>query len=81
MKNSDTPAYPTNAANGIYYEGLTKREAFAMAAMQSCINGLASPAFPLSKIYTISPEKLAEITAALSLTFADALLDALEEKR
>jgi len=37
MSNSNEPAYPTS--QGDHYQGLTKREVFAMAAMQGlCAN-------------------------------------------
>jgi hypothetical protein len=40
IKNGDLPAMPTQVNGGDLYGGLTKREQFAMAAMQSLIASL-----------------------------------------
>lgn len=37
MENKDKPAYPTNARMHSDAQGLTKREMFAMAAMQGLL--------------------------------------------
>lgn len=39
MKNSAQPAYPTRPGQTPNVNGLTKREAFAMAAMQGILSG------------------------------------------
>jgi len=77
MKNADTPANPTVVTvdeNGFIISshevdssGLTKREAFAMAALPATI----------SKI-NITSDGYTEIIAELSVQMADALLKELE---
>jgi hypothetical protein len=73
IKNADTPANPTHYSNFTnahggsdeFYsnnEGLTKREAFAMAAMQGII------ASDVENVYTTTD------IAEISVTQADALL-------
>ena len=73
IKNADTPANPTHYSNFTnahggsdeFYsnnEGLTKREAFAMAAMQGLI------ASDVENVYTTTD------IAEISVTQADALL-------
>lgn len=76
IKNADLPANPTqyqDSCNGELYSdntGMTKREAFAMAAMQ----GMSShPDF-----YGNSKD-FAEVISASSVLLADALLAELEK--
>jgi hypothetical protein len=39
MRNADMPAIPSHGTMGeVNYEGMTKREAFAMAAMQGLLS-------------------------------------------
>ena len=84
MKNSDTPANPTtymdqtNGCGELYSDnaGLTKREAFAMAAMQGLL---------ASKYYGEFCDKSGVINetdaiALVSVNHADALLKQLEAK-
>lgn len=82
MKNSETSAYPfvpntnnVNVSPGMAYgqSGLTKREAFAMAAMQGIIGGRydnISNNIGLPGLKLISEQ---------SVAYADALLAALEK--
>ena len=77
MRNADTPAMPTYELNGqgvledTSY-GLTKREMFAMHAM----NGL------ISSDYKNGSEKMnSEDVALMSVDYADALLAELERKK
>ena len=62
IKNGDMPAMPTQANGGDVYGGLTKREQFAMAAMQ----GLLAMGFECQG----APEDM----AAHAVVVADALL-------
>jgi len=65
MSNSNEPAYP--AAQGDHYQGLTKREVFAMAAMQ----GLS--AVDVTGNYTCAQ------VAAIAVNQADSLLKELDK--
>lgn len=71
MNQGAMPAYPLRVAEDGYmstYRGMSKREAFAMAAMQGMLSG--APCWPDMRD---SPE-----IARRSLACADALLAALE---
>lgn len=82
MSNSDSPANPTqymdysNGSGELYCDnnGLTKREAFAMAAMQ----GLLANGIPDSKSFVV-PQDEYEMLAAASVLQADALLKELSK--
>jgi hypothetical protein len=53
MKNSDKPAYPVDSqSQSEHYHGLTKREMFAMAAMQGI---LANPNWRFSEGWAAGP--------------------------
>lgn len=67
MENKDKPAYPTNARMHSDAVGLTKREMFAMAAMQ----GLSSCPIPGSHN---RPDEI----ASSAIKIADELLKQLE---
>ena len=76
MNNGDKPASPLDSTaefdvvKGYTFDmcGLTKREAFAMAAMQGMIRDISQPQTACSAV-----------VAKLSVCFADALLKALEQ--
>lgn len=79
MKNGDKPAYPVHGGNGddprnqIIQGGLTKREMFAMAAMQgilACPNQLL-----MGDQRTDSSPKM---VASAAIKYADELLKQLE---
>ena len=80
MKNSDMPASPTlymeqsNGSGELYSDnaGLTKREAFAMAAMQGWLARCAN----VPHTHKLEPESMAEVAVGM----ADALLKQLEVK-
>ena len=87
MKNSDMPANPVkgcdddfiecNDLNGSWIDkckpsiGLTKREAFAMAAMQGWLARCAN----VPHTHKLEPENMAEV----SVSMADALLKELDK--
>ncbi|CAH9011763.1 putative coil containing protein [Vibrio phage 191E37-1] len=81
MKNADMPAMPVNnflkegnlAVSTNEFQGLTKREMFAMHAMQ----GLLSDGL-YADLYSTADEWRKNITEA-SVEFADALLEELEK--
>lgn len=67
MENKDLPAYPILDPHSAYYrEGLTKREAFAMAAMQGlCANPdyrTWSDEFVTNMIIGVTDRTLAELS-------------------
>jgi hypothetical protein len=80
-QNGSKPAYPSMDMNNhmgvdrleLRYEGLTKREAFAMAAMQAIIPSYMNKPVSLDDID--SPQRLC---AQWSIKFADELLKQLE---
>ncbi len=67
IKNGDLPAMPTQVNGGDIFGGLTKREAFAMAAMQGIVSSL-----------TEDDCLGVEDIASWSVKYADALLAKLE---
>jgi len=69
MDNFERPAYPTNGRMHSEMTGLTKRELFAMAAMQGIVS--------FSTNYLAHPDS-AEETAKDAVNMADQLLKALE---
>ena len=89
MKNADQPVYPQQeltfnlegqAMSGFALQGLTKREAFAMAAMQGLLaNGEFLHA--AARAECSGESTIAEETKRNALACADALLSALEEPR
>jgi len=71
MENGKQPAYPIIGEQGfveLNEEGLTKREAFAMAAMQGMVTTVHLPNCPS-----------ADILADMAVNQADELLKALEK--
>ena len=80
MENKDKPAYAYVVPQGLGSEhspiesgvvpGLTKREMFAMAAMQGMITALGNH-------MTLSKDE-AEVVASQSIQFADIILNQLE---
>ncbi len=87
MKNSDMPAsgIPETDWNG-FYHGLTKREMFAIAAMQAQLSALNNEyaielftnAIEERDIPLDHPERLIAINA---INYADALLSELEQQK
>jgi len=79
MKNGDYPANPTESvedSGAPYYKkipskGLTKREAFAVAAMQGWLARCAN----VPHTITLSPESMSDVAVSM----ADALLKELEK--
>lgn len=74
MSNADTPAHPADA--GLYHLGLTKREAFAMAAMQGMLAGPQCQA--LREMESLGD--FDETLAKWSVDAADALLKELAKE-
>lgn len=73
MKNSTMPAMPLNPDFGINeqpYSGLTKREMFAMHAMQGLLSGGYYIDYPKNRLNNVTDE---------ALNLADALLERLEK--
>jgi hypothetical protein len=68
IKNADLPAIPNQVNGGDIFGGLTKREMFAMAAMQ----GLTSSVSEYSKFHELATD---------AVSIADALLAELEKKK
>jgi len=75
MKNADMPAMPYVVPGDVTmqpYEGLTKREMMAMAAMQGLLSGSNT-----NELVVGDERNIAET----AVDYADALLAALEEKQ
>ena len=75
IDNADKPAYPTNARMHSDAQGMTKREAFAMAAMQGIIAGF-DPETKCNGCYIPASEYPLLMSQAVQL--ADELLKQLE---
>lgn len=68
MNNANAPAYPSHGSMGeVAYQGLTKREAFAMAAMQGCLASDREQALTQGQVVD------------WSIRLADAMLEELEK--
>lgn len=67
IKNGDLPAMPTQVNGGDIFGGMTKREQFAMAAMQG--------------ILACDNSEFTHIAAQRAVEFADALLAELENSK
>lgn len=85
IKNGDLPAMPISCSETLCqmtgtlkpeFSGLTKREQFAMAAMQGLLSGVHGD----SSLYDAAPEWVRNISEA-SVEFADALLAELEKSK
>lgn len=77
--NGNTPAYPTRPEQTPNLNGLTKREAFAMAAMQGLISQANSNEEASDK-YTVNGGWVhAETIGLTAVQCADELLKALEK--
>lgn len=89
IRNGDLPAMPVmdestqeqyngvlNIRHSVLSYGLTKREQFAMAAMQGLLSGVHGD----SSLYDAAPEWVRNISEA-SVEFADALLAELEKSK
>jgi hypothetical protein len=78
MENTDRPAYPTNARMNSEMNGLTKREMFAMAAMQGM---LSNPQYTHELKSMFNQNIITDTNAMLvreSIDMADELLRLLE---
>ena len=90
MNNGDRPAMPLRA-DALYQEtGLTKRQAFAMAAMQGLIcadDGFPETRTEAAEMLQIEASEYSyevhwpQITAKRAVNHADALLAALEQEQ
>lgn len=76
LSNHEKPAYPTNGRMHSDMTGLTKREAFAMAAMQGMCHSYFVPSLSKQSEAIGANIDIAIATAAVSL--ADELLKQLE---
>ena len=88
MKNGNNPAFPYASQDafvrggmaeaGISLAGLTKREMFAMAAMQGILANEASIERGISAVLKGTAKGLASHVAGMSVEYADELLKQLE---
>lgn len=77
IKNGDLPAMPVKHDGACSVgDGLSKREMFAMTAMQGLLSGVHGD----SSLYDAAPEWVRNISEA-SVEFADALLAELEKSK
>lgn len=89
MKNADKPAYPTMKVDRIEGEvanwqegGLTKREAFAMAAMQGIMSSLsAEVSQALGAAGSTNGLSHVEVISDIAVEQADALLKEIERTK
>ena len=81
MENGKQPAFAAVCDNTNPYlqEGLTKREIFAMSAMQGILSNPNTANAITTEFGKVNAIKANEIIAATSLNLANALLKALEE--
>jgi len=78
MNNGDMPASPVVTADNIHHKGLSKREAFAMAAMQGLVAN-SHLADVLTSIDSLSDSSAQEVLIRTSVLCADDLLKELEK--